>query len=106
LAFRVIWVNAKKFCDETSKDVLYEDVLYVCLQLSGNFKQAFFFFLGEKPYPCRFCGRRFRTNYNKLGHEKKCPDRHTSGAAAMIGQQTPGAAGGQATETGVAAAYR
>ncbi|XP_040571927.1 uncharacterized protein [Lepeophtheirus salmonis] len=31
---------------------------------------------GEKPYPCRFCGRRFRTNYNKLGHEKKCPDRH------------------------------
>jgi uncharacterized Zn-finger protein len=61
---------------------------------------------GEKPYPCRFCGRRFRTNYNKLGHEKKCPDRHTSGAAAMIGQQTPGAAGGQATETGVAAAYR
>merc|ERR1712083_1170508 len=32
---------------------------------------------GEKPYPCRFCGRRFRTNYNKLGHEKKCPDRHS-----------------------------
>ena len=32
--------------------------------------------LGEKPYPCQFCGRRFRTNYNKLGHEKKCPDRH------------------------------
>ena len=31
---------------------------------------------GEKPYPCRFCGRRFRTNYNKLGHEKKCPDKH------------------------------
>jgi len=31
---------------------------------------------GEKPYPCRYCGRRFRTNYNKLGHEKKCPDRH------------------------------
>ena len=31
---------------------------------------------GEKPYPCGFCGRRFRTNYNKLGHEKKCPDRH------------------------------
>jgi len=31
---------------------------------------------GEKPYPCRFCGRRFRTNYNKLGHEKKCPDQH------------------------------
>ena len=34
-------------------------------------------FSGEKPYPCRFCGRRFRTNYNKLGHEKKCPDRHS-----------------------------
>jgi uncharacterized Zn-finger protein len=33
---------------------------------------------GEKPYPCRFCGRRFRTNYNKLGHEKKCPDRHAA----------------------------
>ena len=33
-------------------------------------------FSGEKPYPCRFCGRRFRTNYNKLGHEKKCPDSH------------------------------
>ena len=32
--------------------------------------------LGEKPYPCRYCGRRFRTNYNQLGHEKKCPDRH------------------------------
>jgi len=31
---------------------------------------------GEKPYPCTYCGRRFRTNYNKLGHEKKCPDRH------------------------------
>jgi len=38
---------------------------------------------GEKPYPCRFCGRRFRTNYNKLGHEKKCPDRH---ARAISGQ--------------------
>jgi len=35
---------------------------------------------GEKPYPCRFCGRRFRTNYNKLGHEKKCPDRHSASA--------------------------
>ena len=34
--------------------------------------------LGEKPYPCQFCGRRFRTNYNKLGHEKKCPDRHAA----------------------------
>jgi hypothetical protein len=36
---------------------------------------------GEKPYPCKFCGRRFRTNYNKIGHEKKCPDRHTSDLA-------------------------
>ena len=35
-------------------------------------------FSGEKPYPCQFCGRRFRTNYNKLGHEKKCPDRHAA----------------------------
>ncbi|TRY79720.1 hypothetical protein TCAL_01983 [Tigriopus californicus] len=39
---------------------------------------------GEKPYPCRFCGRRFRTNYNKIGHEKKCPDRH---ARALLNQQ-------------------
>ena len=76
---------------------------------------------GEKPYPCRFCGRRFRTNYNKLGHEKKCPDRHTAAAAAgnapgaadgpagaaaastmlPAARQTPGAAGGQspASET-------
>ena len=38
---------------------------------------VFFLCVGEKPYPCRFCGRRFRTNYNKLGHEKKCPDRHS-----------------------------
>ena len=49
-----------------------------------------FFFLGEKPYPCRFCGRRFRTNYNKLGHEKKCPDRHSR----AISQPQP-ATGGQ-----------
>ena len=42
-------------------------------QIQSN---KFFVFLGEKPYPCQFCGRRFRTNYNKLGHEKKCPDRH------------------------------
>lgn len=41
---------------------------------------------GEKPYPCRFCGRRFRTNYNKLGHEKKCPDRH---ARAVLQPATP-----------------
>ena len=83
---------------------------------------------GEKPYPCRFCGRRFRTNYNKLGHEKKCPDRHTAAAAAaanaagapdgaaastsLPSQQTPGAAGGQSaaaetTTTGAAvAAFR
>ena len=40
----------------------------------------FSLFVGEKPYPCRFCGRRFRTNYNKLGHEKKCPDRHSASA--------------------------
>eukprot|EP00095_Tigriopus_kingsejongensis_P002786 maker-scaffold728_size105512-snap-gene-0.20 protein:Tk02786 transcript:maker-scaffold728_size105512-snap-gene-0.20-mRNA-1 annotation:"tpa_inf: btb poz and kelch domain-containing protein" len=39
---------------------------------------------GEKPYPCRFCGRRFRTNYNKIGHEKKCPDRH---ARSLLNQQ-------------------
>ena len=43
-------------------------------------------FSGEKPYPCRFCGRRFRTNYNKLGHEKKCPDRH---ARAVLQPATP-----------------
>lgn len=45
---------------------------------------------GEKPYPCRFCGRRFRTNYNKLGHEKKCPDRHSR----TLAQPQP-ATGGQ-----------
>ena len=48
-----------------------------------------FHFLGEKPYPCRFCGRKFRTNYNKIGHEKKCPDRH---ARALLNQQTNAAA--------------
>jgi uncharacterized Zn-finger protein len=41
---------------------------------------------GEKPYPCHYCGRRFRTNYNKLGHEKKCPDRH---ARAILTPSTP-----------------
>ena len=53
-------------------------------------KSSFFLslplFSGEKPYPCRFCGRRFRTNYNKLGHEKKCPDRH---ARAVLQPATP-----------------
>ena len=45
-----------------------------------------FFSSGEKPYPCHYCGRRFRTNYNKLGHEKKCPDRH---ARAILTPSTP-----------------
>jgi len=49
---------------------------------------------GEKPYPCRFCGRRFRTNYNKLGHEKKCPDRHSR----TIGTAQPQPATGGQTE--------
>ena len=49
----------KKFYDE----MMYFNCLTFCI-------------IGEKPYPCQFCGRRFRTNYNKLGHEKKCPDRH------------------------------
>ena len=53
-------------------------------------KYLTFCFSGEKPYPCRFCGRRFRTNYNKLGHEKKCPDRHSR----AIAQPQP-ATGGQ-----------
>ena len=44
---------------------------------------------GEKPYPCRFCGRRFRTNYNKLGHEKKCPDRHNVHTGAAILAPSP-----------------
>merc|ERR1719151_595459 len=52
---------------------------------------------GEKPYPCRFCGRRFRTNYNKLGHEKKCPDRHTAAAAAAA--NAAGAPDGAAAST-------
>jgi len=52
---------------------------------------------GEKPYPCRFCGRRFRTNYNKLGHEKKCPDRH----AHPIAQQPQPATGGQTENVSV-----
>lgn len=41
---------------------------------------------GEKPYPCTYCGRRFRTNYNKLGHEKKCPDRHARALLQPTGQ--------------------
>ena len=50
---------------------------------------------GEKPFPCRHCGRRFRTNYNRLGHEKKCPDRTTSelmnpGAAAAAASASNG----------------
>ena len=51
----------------------------------------FVFIPGEKPYPCRFCGRRFRTNYNKLSHEKKCPDRH---ARALLNEQQAAATGG------------
>jgi len=45
---------------------------------------------GEKPYPCTFCGRRFRTNYNKLGHEKKCPDRHARALLQPTGQTENG----------------
>ena len=48
------------------------------------------FFPGEKPYPCRFCGRRFRTNYNKLGHEKKCPDRHARAMIPLPPNSAPG----------------
>jgi len=44
---------------------------------------------GEKPYPCRFCGRRFRTNYNKLGHEKKCPDRHARAVLQPAAPDSP-----------------
>ena len=47
-------------------------------QFSSPYLIHFNLLLGEKPYPCQFCGRRFRTNYNKLGHEKKCPDRHAA----------------------------
>ena len=50
-------------------------VCYDCIRNSSLLS------LGEKPYPCQFCGRRFRTNYNKLGHEKKCPDRHAQDLA-------------------------
>jgi len=51
---------------------------------------------GEKPYPCSFCGRRFRTNYNKIGHEKKCPDRHArailqpAGSTGLPAEPSPG----------------
>ena len=51
-----------------------------------NFEPNPSFVSGEKPYPCHYCGRRFRTNYNKLGHEKKCPDRH---ARAILTPSTP-----------------
>jgi len=44
---------------------------------------------GEKPYPCRYCGRRFRTNYNKLGHEKKCPDRHARAILQPAAPESP-----------------
>ena len=47
-------------------------------------------FSGEKPYPCRFCGRRFRTNYNKLGHEKKCPDSHGRNLMPLPPNSAPG----------------
>ena len=49
-----------------------------------------FSLIGEKPYPCTFCGRRFRTNYNKLGHEKKCPDRHARALLQPTGQTENG----------------
>ena len=55
-----------------------------CWKFFGRTFENWFFsprVSGEKPYPCRFCGRRFRTNYNKLGHEKKCPDRHSRAIA-------------------------
>ena len=58
---------------DTCVFILVSVVLFVCLVLDIDF---FVTMAGEKPYPCGFCGRRFRTNYNKLGHEKKCPDRH------------------------------
>jgi hypothetical protein len=55
--------------------------------ISNNFA----YISGEKPYPCTFCGRRFRTNYNKLGHEKKCPDRHARALLQPSGQPENGA---------------
>ena len=61
-----------------------------------------FHFPGEKPYPCRFCGRRFRTNYNKIGHEKKCPDRHS--ATLLDGTPNPNLPGNAAAAGSPAAA--
>ena len=49
---------------------------------------------GEKPYPCRFCGWHFRNNYNKLGHEKRCPDRRSR----LIDQPQPHPATGGCQE--------
>jgi len=54
---------------------------------------------GEKPYPCKFCGRRFRTNYNKLGHEKKCPDRH----ARLMAEEANAGSGAAANAASTAA---
>ena len=72
------------------------------LFLNIKFLYIFYLFLGEKPYPCRFCGRRFRTNYNKLGHEKKCPDRHQQiNIAQPMAPQPQPATGGQTENVSV-----
>jgi hypothetical protein len=57
----------------------------------NKIEKKFFIFLypGEKPYPCGYCGRRFRTNYNKLGHEKKCPDRHARAILQPAAPESP-----------------
>ena len=65
------WYNCKK----NNLTINLNHTLYTIIL------EIFFIFSGEKPYPCQFCGRRFRTNYNKLGHEKKCPDRHAQDLA-------------------------